>query len=205
VEFYRGSTLIGSDATAPYAFSWTSVPAGTYVLTAKATDDVGAVTTSSSVTITVTVPANQPPTITLTSPAGGATVTAPATIALAATAADSDGTVAKVEFYQGAISLATDTTPPYSFSWASVPAGTYVISAKATDDGSAVTTSASVTITVAAPTVATPPASDPGGTGGNGRCGLGGATAMLAALALYARSRRPFDAASRPPGGAARR
>ena len=45
---------------------------------------------------------NVPPTVSLTTPVGGATFTAPATIAIAATATDSDGTVAKVDFYAGA-------------------------------------------------------------------------------------------------------
>ena len=44
---------------------------------------------------------NVPPTVSLTTPVGGATFTAPATIAIAATATDSDGTVAKVDFYAG--------------------------------------------------------------------------------------------------------
>ena len=38
VEFYAGSTLIGSDTSAPYSMSWNNVPAGTYSLTAVARD-----------------------------------------------------------------------------------------------------------------------------------------------------------------------
>ena len=41
------------------------------------------------------------PSVTLTSPAGGATFTAPGTISLTASASDSDGTIAKVDFYAG--------------------------------------------------------------------------------------------------------
>ena len=44
--------------------------------------------------------ANIPPTVNLTAPAAGATFAAPATIHLTATAADADGTISKVEFYQ---------------------------------------------------------------------------------------------------------
>jgi len=54
VDFYNGTTLIGTANAAPYAFSWTNVAAGAYDLTAKATDSDGAVTTSSVVRITVT-------------------------------------------------------------------------------------------------------------------------------------------------------
>ncbi len=55
-----------------------------------------------------TVTPNVAPTISLTTPVGGATFTAPATIALAATAADSDGSVAKVDFYNGTTLLGTE-------------------------------------------------------------------------------------------------
>jgi subtilisin family serine protease len=94
---------------------------------------------------------NVPPTVTLTAPANGASYTAPATITLTATAADSDGTVAGVEFYNGATLLSTATTAPYSFTWAPVAVGTYILTAKAIDNLGAATTSTAVTITVAAP------------------------------------------------------
>jgi len=54
-------------------------------------------------------PPNLPPTVSLTAPAAGAVFTAPATITLRATATDSDGTVAKVEFLNGATKLGAGT------------------------------------------------------------------------------------------------
>ncbi len=53
VEFYNGSTLLGTLTTAPYTYVWDNVPAGNYSLTAVATDDQGATTTSSPISITV--------------------------------------------------------------------------------------------------------------------------------------------------------
>ena len=53
VEFYNGSTLIITEKSAPYDWTWTNVPAGVYNLTAKATDNSGNVTTSSIVTFIV--------------------------------------------------------------------------------------------------------------------------------------------------------
>ena len=152
VEFYNGSTLLNSDATAPYSYSWTNVAAGTYVLTAKATDNAGAVTTSGAVTVTVTavVPVNVAPTVSLTAPANNATYAAPASVTVTANASDADGTVSKVEFYNGSTLLNSDATAPYSYSWTNVAAGTYVLTAKATDNAGAVTTSAAVTLTVTA-------------------------------------------------------
>ena len=92
--------------------------------------------------------ANQSPTVTLTSPASGSTFTAGANIPLAATAADPDGTVAKVDFFAGNTLIGTDTSSPYTFNWANVAAGNYVLVARATDNGGALSSSAPVDITV---------------------------------------------------------
>jgi chitinase len=53
VEFYRGSTLIGSDTTSPYSVTWSSATAGSYALTAVAHDNGGASTATAAVNITV--------------------------------------------------------------------------------------------------------------------------------------------------------
>ena len=148
VEFFQGSTLLNTDTAAPFSFTWPSVGAGTYSLTAKATDDNGAVTTSSAITITV---GNAPPIVSITSPANNALFTAPADITINATASDPDGTISKVEFYQGTTLLNTDTAAPYSYTWPAVGAGVYSLTAKATDNSNAVTTSSAVTVIVNAP------------------------------------------------------
>jgi len=92
---------------------------------------------------------NVPPTVSLTSPANGATFTAPASITLTATAADSDGTIQKVEFFHGGTNLiGTLTVPPYTMQWTGVPQGAYALTAVATDNGTATTASAPVNVTV---------------------------------------------------------
>jgi len=53
VEFFQGSTSLGVVSTSPYTLTWSNVPAGPYSLSARATDDRGAVTVSTPVTITV--------------------------------------------------------------------------------------------------------------------------------------------------------
>jgi hypothetical protein len=53
VQFFNGATLLGSDATSPYSFVWSSVATGTYSITAKATDNSGAVATSTGVSVKV--------------------------------------------------------------------------------------------------------------------------------------------------------
>ena len=53
VDFYVGSTLIGSDTSSPFSITWSNVDAGTYAITAVARDNVGASTTSSTAQVTV--------------------------------------------------------------------------------------------------------------------------------------------------------
>lgn len=56
VEFYNGTTKLGEDASSPYTYSWTNVAAGTYSITAVATDNLGNKTTSSAISVKVSVP-----------------------------------------------------------------------------------------------------------------------------------------------------
>ncbi len=93
----------------------------------------------------------QPPMVTLTSPTNGAVFTAPVDITLRANATESGGTIAKVEFFQGATKLGETNSPPYALTWASVGAGQYALTAKATDNQGATTTSSAVNIRVTAP------------------------------------------------------
>ncbi len=62
VEFYRGTTLIGSDSTSPYSVSWdtTTVTNGSYSLTSRAFDAAGNNTTSTAVSVTVSNVAGPP-------------------------------------------------------------------------------------------------------------------------------------------------
>jgi len=103
--------------------------------------------------------AHQPPSVTLTSPAPGATFTAGATVPLSATATAADGaTISRVEFYNDTTLLGTDTSAPYSFNWVNVPAGDYSLHATAFDSQGASGESTPVGVHVAAgPTVVASP------------------------------------------------
>ena len=96
--------------------------------------------------------ANQPPTISLTAPANGATFTTPVNVTVSASASDKDGAVARVDFYRGSTLIGYDTSSPYSVIWTSPPAGSYTLKAVARDNDGALTTSASRSITVRAAT-----------------------------------------------------
>jgi poly(3-hydroxybutyrate) depolymerase len=90
-------------------------------------------------------------TVALTSPVANATFTAPASITFNATATKTGGSITKVEFYNGTTKLGEDATSPYSYSWTNVVAGTYSITAVATDNSGSKTTSTAVSIKVNVP------------------------------------------------------
>jgi hypothetical protein len=160
VDFYRGGTiLIGSSGVAPYSFNWntTTVPNGTYSLTAKAYDVANNSATSTPVSVNVlnTVdpgPDTTPPTVSITSPTSGQTVSSVATVK--ANASDNIG-VTKVEFYRSGSTtpIATDTSSPYEITWdtTTVANGSYSLTAKAYDGAiptpnSTVSTAVSITV-----------------------------------------------------------
>jgi hypothetical protein len=121
----------------------------------------GSQTKMYTVLLTVGSSAAQPiaPTIALTSPSNGSNFTAPATITLTANASDADGTVSKVEFFNGSTKIGEDLTAPYSINLNDVAEGTYSITAKATDNGGMTATSQVHSCTIAETQMAAP--SDP--------------------------------------------
>jgi len=92
--------------------------------------------------------ANNPPFVALTSPSNNANLPAGGNITLTATANDLDGTVSKVEFFEGATKLGEDSTSPYTFDWTEVTPGFHVLSARATDDEGLVSYSSPVEVFV---------------------------------------------------------
>jgi len=98
---------------------------------------------SSEISYTVPLPTNPPPSIALTAPVNGAGYAAPAAIGLAATVTANGHTITKVQFCNGAILLAEDTSAPFSFAWANVSAGSYSLTARVVyDSGSTVASAA---------------------------------------------------------------
>ena len=103
------------------------------------------------------------PVVTLTSPANGASYSAPATINLAASVTANGHTITKVQFYEGTSLLGEDTTTPYAFTYSNVSARTCALKATAVYDSGSTVSSAPVSVTVKA---ASPPpfrANNPGG------------------------------------------
>lgn len=95
---------------------------------------------------------NAAPSVALTTPAAGSSFAAGQAIAVAASAGDADGSIARVDFYAGKQLLGRDTSAPYAIQWNGAPAGSHVLKAVAVDNRKASTSSATVTITVRATT-----------------------------------------------------
>ncbi|GAA4275533.1 carbohydrate-binding protein [Aquimarina mytili] len=91
---------------------------------------------------------NNAPQVGMTSPTNGAVYQPGAAIPLAATASDSDGTITKVEFFIDGNLVATENTAPYETTSTITNTGNYTITAKATDNDGAVTTSQGIGIKI---------------------------------------------------------
>ncbi|HEY7655679.1 MAG TPA: Ig-like domain-containing protein [Burkholderiales bacterium] len=144
-----GANLGAEDTSAPYSISWNTKTAGngSHTLTAVARDVLGARWTSNAVTVTVSNDTT-PPTVSITAPANGATISG--TISVTAQASDDRG-VAGVRFRLNGANLgAEDTSAPYSVSWntAGVADGSHTLTAIARDAAGNTRTSAPVTVTV---------------------------------------------------------
>jgi hypothetical protein len=103
------------------------------------------------------------PNVAISSPTAGQIFTPGSSITLAASAA-STGTITSVAFFESTSAtsntrIGTATSSPYTVQWASVPAGSYALTAVATDNLGQTTTSDPVAITVEAASVVVNPTS----------------------------------------------
>jgi hypothetical protein len=161
VQFQLDGVNLGAEDTAsPYSISWNTgtTANGVHSITAIARDGAGNTATSAvSVTVNNDLVA---PTVSMTAPAGGTTVTGTA-VTVSASASDNVG-VAGVQFLLDGAAVGTEvTTAPYQIAWnsASVANGSHTLSARARDAAGNQTTSAGVTVTVSN-VASTPPAID---------------------------------------------
>lgn len=146
VQFYLDGELVFSDTQAPHNWSWQTTP-GTHEIRAVAQDNGGKTV---SRTCSAQIGNNQKPSVAITSPASGGTFWTGDTLTVTASAGDADGSISSVKFYANGNPIATDTTSPYSTTWAP-PAGSYSLTAVATDNQNATRTSSAVTVQIKAP------------------------------------------------------
>jgi archaellum component FlaF (FlaF/FlaG flagellin family) len=148
VSLYLNGTLFATASAQPYQFSWdtTNYPDGLYELLAIANDCAGNSGQSGSISVNVSNASNPPddsaPTVAITSPADGSSVSR-TTVKITVNASDNVG-VSKLELYiDGA--LKTVTSQSYlSWSWNTrkEARGQHIISAKAYDQAGNVQTDA---------------------------------------------------------------
>jgi len=145
-----GQPLGSLITTAPYSFSWDSTSAtnGVHWLAAQTTGATGRIGTSPVVSVTVSNSSSTPPTVTLTSPDAGSTVSA--SVIVSATVASSQ-TIASVAVFVDGVQVGdTLTAPPYIVFWDTETAttGQHVITVTATDVTGSAGSSAPTTVTV---------------------------------------------------------
>jgi RHS repeat-associated protein len=145
VAFYNGSTLIGTVTQAPYSITLPSIAAGSYSITAQASDNLGNAQTSAPVTVTVNAPIN----VSVTSPVNGTQVSGH-NLTLSAAASTTGASITQIAYYNGTTLIATATQAPFNVIFPDLEAGTYSFMAQATDSAGVVATSAPVTVTVTA-------------------------------------------------------
>lgn len=102
--------------------------------------------------------ANNPlPSVSITAPLNNASFVQGSNISLSANAMD-NGSVSKVEFFNGNTLLGTDTQSPYTLSLNNLPVGNHILTAKAIDNCGGVKTSAAVAIQITGSMLNTLPA-----------------------------------------------
>ncbi len=149
VELYAAGRLVGSDGTAPYKFSWDSSTTnnGEVALVAYAYDAAGNQSQNQvAVTVGNTNSDTTGPTVTITSPGSGSTVSG--TVSISATAADAGGVSQMQVLVDGALRCAAGGAS-ISCSWNTrkSSAGSHTISVRATDNaGNSGSASESVTV-----------------------------------------------------------
>jgi thermitase len=145
VQFFVDGALATSAAASPFSFSWNSggVANGLHTLTVKAYDaanNVGSASISVNVSNDKTAP-----TVSISSPLTGASVSG--TISVQGAATDNVG-VTKVQFFVDGVSAGSGTASAFSFSWNTTTAtnASHTLTVKAYDAANNVG-SASVTVT----------------------------------------------------------
>ncbi len=93
-------------------------------------------------------PGNANPTVSITSPGNGSSFIEGGKIILKANAADSDGNIVKVEYFQGNSKLGESKISPYDIEWKNIPKGSFDLTAKATDDKGSASFSSKVKIEI---------------------------------------------------------
>lgn len=145
-EQIYGPSLIAFNDNTVQSPAISNLEEGVYKCNLTVSD--GTYSATDQVLVIVSATGNSSPSISITSPAEAEAFTDASDITISVTATDLDGTITLVEFYDGATKIGESLTAPFNFVWSGATVGTHQISAVATDNGGAQSTSQSVNITV---------------------------------------------------------
>jgi hypothetical protein len=151
VDVFANELFIGSLSSASGAVAWDTSKStnGSYYVQARAYDAAGNEGSSPAVSVSVNniVPDTTAPTVSISSPAAGATVSG--TVSVSVSASDAGG-IAKVELLVGSSVIGTATTSPATLSWntTTLANGSYTLTARAYDKAGNMAVSVSKTVTV---------------------------------------------------------
>jgi endoglucanase Acf2 len=146
-EQVYGPSIINFNSTAIASPSVSNLEDGVYKCKLTVSDDTYA--DFDEVLILVSAEGNLSPTIAISSPTNGAVFKEGEDINITTIANDLDGTITLVEFFDGTTKLGEDTTAPFGYVWSGSSIGNHEITAIATDNADAKSTSEVVNITVA--------------------------------------------------------
>ena len=151
------NNFAGSSGDTTTLSTWYQPAAAPATVTLGADNDLNSVRDWAVVAVSIkptTGAANAPPSVAITSPVSGESFQFPVTpILVSADAQGADGTVAQVEFFANGVLIGGATASPFTIQWSNVAAGDYTLTARATDDAGAQTTSAAVNISVRVPQI----------------------------------------------------
>ncbi|MFN3404251.1 MAG: Ig-like domain-containing protein [Cytophagaceae bacterium] len=157
VEFYMLGEKVGEVTNAPWTFTTQPVymaqtDNGNFSIVAVAHDNSG-MAAGTGVPLRLTTSTNKAPIVSITSPANNSILQAGYPVTITANASDPDGTIAKVEFFDGNNKIGEDAVAPYQLSFTPA-AGSRTLTAVATDDKGLTATSAGIFVKVNAAPVA---------------------------------------------------
>ncbi|GAL06721.1 chitinase [Photobacterium aphoticum] len=157
VEFMVNGASVAVVDQAPYQFVWKNVAVGQYTITAVVTDNEGAVTQDKVKIAVNPADGGVPPVVDLAYPTANTQMKAGDQVVLKANASDTDGAVARVEFYVDNQLVGSDETSPYEMPWTATE-GSHTFKVKAIDTDNLEVWSQEVTVAVE------------GSSGGSGGC-----------------------------------
>ncbi|MBN7813047.1 right-handed parallel beta-helix repeat-containing protein [Algoriphagus sp. H41] len=153
VFFFQGDTIIARVYAPPFQYTWPAPIPGNYDLKAVALDNFGQRAESELVPISVLVgsPPNLPPTVEITSPADNQSIDLGVDILVSTLPSDPDGTVDRVEIFEGNNLLGTLTEAPYELIWSPSDIDYYTLQAVVYDNLGSSGVSAQIKVNITEP------------------------------------------------------